>query len=402
MKFLIENAKLIKIIIWDLDETFWSGTISDNATSIVKNTSNIELVKKLAKRGIISSICSKNEKSVVEDKLKEWGVLDYFVFNSINWESKGLRIANMLKNMGLRPNNALFIDDNLTNLAEAEFVSPQLMVATPDIIESLNKISDSLGKNDTQLERLQQYKILEKKHEDSEQYSSNLDFLRMSNIRVFIDKKKNLDNIERIYELIHRSNQLNFTKNRITKEELRHILCSGEYECGSIFVEDNYGKYGLIGFYSLRNNVLEHFLFSCRTMGMGVEQFVYGYLKYPDINIILPVSGEINRDTVMPDYITLVHDNFNHDTSIRKNNAKILMKGPCDLEVVASYLETNDINLDTEFNFIDSNGNQLDFYNHTINILNSYKWSQERKTKFLSKYSFVSSEAFKTNLWLIV
>ena len=55
MKFLIENAKLIKIIIWDLDETFWSGTISDNATSIVKNTSNIELVKKLAKRGIISS-----------------------------------------------------------------------------------------------------------------------------------------------------------------------------------------------------------------------------------------------------------------------------------------------------------------------------------------------------------
>ncbi len=52
------SVEPVKLIIWDLDETFWSGTLSEEGISPI--VSNIELIKDLSARGIINSICSKN------------------------------------------------------------------------------------------------------------------------------------------------------------------------------------------------------------------------------------------------------------------------------------------------------------------------------------------------------
>ena len=46
----------IKLIVWDLDDTFWKGTLSEEHIEPI--ASNIELVKILAQRGIVSAICS--------------------------------------------------------------------------------------------------------------------------------------------------------------------------------------------------------------------------------------------------------------------------------------------------------------------------------------------------------
>ena len=70
----------IKLVIWDLDDTFWHGTLSEGAVSAVKE--NIELVTTLAKRGIISSICSKNDYEAAKHRLQEMGVWNMFVFHT--------------------------------------------------------------------------------------------------------------------------------------------------------------------------------------------------------------------------------------------------------------------------------------------------------------------------------
>jgi FkbH-like protein len=119
MKFNKNHISKIKLIIWDLDETFWKGTLSDiniNAPSIIPIDSNISLVKKLSKRGIVNSVCSKNDCELAENELRRLDVLEYFVFNSINWESKGGRIKQMIKDMALRPENVLFILNSATLL----------------------------------------------------------------------------------------------------------------------------------------------------------------------------------------------------------------------------------------------------------------------------------------------
>lgn len=400
MKFSIENARKIKLIIWDLDETFWKGTLSDNDITLEPIQMNIDFVKRMADRGIINAVCSKNDRDVAEKKLDELGVKDFFVFNSINWEAKGVRIQNTLLSMALKPNNVLFLDDNLTNLAEAEYVMPELMVSTPDVIPKLYSIVEQLGKNDINHSRLQQYKMLEKKRTDAKGFGSNIDFLMQSNIKIQFSE---LDDaaIPRIAELIQRSNQLNFTKKRIDENELRILSCNIDYVLGYVSVSDSYGKYGIVGFYALNkvNNQLEHFLFSCRTMGMGIEQYVYATLGYPNLFVIEPVSGSVSKEAGMPEYISRVDKLGDEEYKLlnaANSQLKVLLKGPCDLEVMASYLEADNVTLDKEFNFVDCNGNQADYFNHLENILNL---DADIINDWCSKYSFLSKEGFQTKLF---
>ena len=155
------DASKIKLIIWDLDETFWNGTISEQKVAPVKQACDLVLLS--SKKGIVNSICSKNDEKPCIDKLKEWGLDKYFVFNSINWEPKGQRIKDTVESMNLRTCNVLFIDDNKLNLEEAKFFCPDILTMLPDKIGELYAAVSMLDKNDEKLSRLESYKVLEKK-----------------------------------------------------------------------------------------------------------------------------------------------------------------------------------------------------------------------------------------------
>ncbi len=63
----------VKLVIWDLDETFWKGTLAEEGiTPIARNG---EIVRELSRRGIINSISSKNDPEQAKARLVELGVL---------------------------------------------------------------------------------------------------------------------------------------------------------------------------------------------------------------------------------------------------------------------------------------------------------------------------------------
>lgn len=95
-------------------------------------------------------------------------------------------------------------------------------------------------------------------------------------------------------------------------------------------------------------------------MGMGIEQYIYAYLNYPHLDIVGPVSGSVSKELGKPTYITLV-DSLEVKENKGQKGLKILLKGPCDLQVMASYIENSGCNITTEFNFCDDKGNQVDF-----------------------------------------
>ena len=262
----------IRLIIWDLDDTFWKGTLSEGPISFWEE--NINIIKTLTDRGIINSICSKNDFNTVKGVLSKKGLWDYFVFPSISWQPKGPQVKAIIDNIKLRPETILFIDDNTSNIEEVKYYNPNINVATPDIIHTILESPFFEGKDDRNHSRLQQYKVLEQKCADEKLYADNTEFLRHSNIRVRLNNDCAGD-INRIWELNQRTNQLNFTKNRVEKSELERIINSKDYYSITVSVIDNYGDYGIVGFAAVRNDVLEHFYFSCRTIGLGVEQFVY-------------------------------------------------------------------------------------------------------------------------------
>ena len=111
-----------KLVIWDLDETFWNGILTEG--DVVFKPDTIALVRELTTKGIMNSICSKNNYDDVKNKFIDSGlkdVWDLFVFVSIDWTPKGERVKNIIKSMNFRNENVLFIDDNISNINEVEF-----------------------------------------------------------------------------------------------------------------------------------------------------------------------------------------------------------------------------------------------------------------------------------------
>jgi len=141
---------------------------------------------------------------------------------------------------------------------------------------------------------------LEIKTVDKGEMKSADEFLQQSQIQLSFNENC-LEQTDRIAEMIERTNQLNFTKLRSSKTDLIATLTDKEYHCATVTVKDKYGDYGIVGFFALhkKENRLLHFLFSCRTMGMGIEQYVYESLNFPTLEIVGDVANLIVKKHVV-------------------------------------------------------------------------------------------------------
>ncbi len=384
------DIKTIKLVIWDLDDTFWKGTLSEGG--VILPEENAKLIRDLTDSGIINSISSKNEFEPTKQHLQELGVWDFFVFPSINWEGKGLQLKDKLDKMALRPVNVLFLDDNLSNLGEAKHFLPDIQVGGPDVIKELIEQVAVLEKKDLHHKRLKQYKVLEDKATASKTYKSNEDFLYDSNIKVEMHYDC-LNQLQRIHELLLRSNQLNYTKKRISIEELESLFGNPEYDCGYVTVTDRFGDYGMVGFYALTNGRLEHFLFSCRTMGQKIEQWVYAQLGFPELTVVGEVRTELNTKEC-PGWINQVESadtHKNQEVSKEDLHCKVLLKGPCDLSHSQVYIKGTEL-FDTEFTYVsNAEGQIIDAYNHSVHIEGLYTYSKQDKQQIVEDCIFVDS-----------
>ncbi|HTT99699.1 MAG TPA: hypothetical protein VMF58_16745 [Rhizomicrobium sp.] len=331
----------VKLVIWDLDDTFWRGALAEEGITPIP--SNVEIVRELSRRGIVSAICSKNEFEPAKTKLIELEIWDHFIFPSIDLRPKGKAIASIVEEAALRPDNVLFLDDNPSNREEAKFFNPDLMVADPaDLLDRLLDHPHLAGKPDPEMTRLKQYQLLERKVNDkSKSNRSNEAFLRSCDIQITIDH--NVDaHFDRIVELINRTNQLNYTKIRLhTPEDIaafRETLNAFTYQAGCVRVSDKYGDYGLVGFFLLQRrasiNKLIHFVFSCRTMHMGVEQYVYERLGSPEIDIVPPTSYGLRSHSEI-DWIAA--DNLAERAERGDMGRKVVLVGGCDLLQLTSF-----------------------------------------------------------------
>ncbi len=364
---------------------------------IIPSQKNIEIVKQLTDRGIMNSICSKNDFEQAKEKLQELGIWDYFIFPHICRNSKGQEIKELINSANLRDENTLFIDDNHLNLEEAKFYCKNIKTAFPDVIENLLSYNGLKGKDDINHSRLKQYKVLETKYSASKKFDNNLDFLKQSNINVKTEILKSKD-FERVLEMINRTNQLNFTKKRIDKNELENLTKNSEYENKIVYVSDKYGDYGLAGFYSYNKekHYLEHFLFSCRILNLGVEQWIYSKLKFPQIEIKEPVSAVLNKETT-PNWI---HNNYKKQKTKKedKNKIKILLIGQCDLYQIMSNCANK--NLKYKYNLDYSENTFFRFrWDDIFTIENSKKLDDETKEKLYKKYPFIEAELFNNPMF---
>lgn len=337
----------VKLVIWDLDETFWHGTLSEGG--IQPNAANIELVKTLTARGIVNAICSKNDFAPAREALERLGLWEYFIFPQIAFAPKGAMIAEIIEAAQLRAPSILFVDDNPMNLQEALHYNPGLQIAGPEMLPGLLDDARCKGKPDPEHERLKRYKVLEQKQVDQAAAGAgdNTAFLRGSDVRISFHYDV-MEQFPRIHDLVNRTNQLNFTKNRWPEDEeeakakaLEDYKAVFNSHWGYVKVADRYGKYGICGFFLLRFNQAVHFLFSCRAMNMGVEQFVWHKLGKPSMQKRGEISSTLD---ILPDWISVVDDADADDAEAAapaSARPRVCLRGACDLSMMAHYLRTN-------------------------------------------------------------
>nr|WP_321985002.1 HAD-IIIC family phosphatase [uncultured Lichenicoccus sp.] len=334
-----------RLVIWDLDETFWHGTLTEGG--ITRNEVAVRTVVALAERGIVSAICSKNDLEPVQRILVDWGLWEYFVFPSVNWEAKGPRIRVLVDAIQLRPETILFIDDNSMNRKEASHFVPGLQVADETVIGTMLDDARFTGKDDAALTRLKQYRLLQARHADLSSPGTDVHaFLRASGITVEIEHDVEA-HLDRAIELVNRTNQLNFIKARLpetiedARSALREHLGHFFVQAGLVRVRDRYGDYGFVGFFLQHRGAafqdLAYYCFSCRILGMYVETWLYRRLGRPNLRLSGEVLTNLHDETVPCDWISL-YDPGHAVGSRAAGLGTMFIGGGCDLEAVAHYV----------------------------------------------------------------
>ncbi len=391
----------VKLVIWDLDQTFWSGILSEGGVTVRKD--RVALIKDLTDCGIINSISSKNTEEEAMQVLSRLGIAELFVFNAINWSNKGEQIRRKLEDMHLRPENVLFIDDDPRNLEEARYYNPGLMTAGPEVTGRLIEYVKGLERTDPQHKRLDSYKVLERRRDEEKSSPTKEQFLYESGIVVEIHQDC-MSELDRIVELTARTNQLNFTKVRDDRESLHKLLRDKAYRNGYVKVRDRFGDYGVVGFYSYNceTHKLRHFLFSCRIIGMGIAECVYRWLRAPGMDIVEPVAVRLDENIRTP-WIHLQLGQTGAETeggnwqNERADRIKVLLKGPCDMSAVESYLSGGD--LTTEFNYVNDKGFITTGQNHSMHIRQSDTLSQKQIAELIADVPFIVEGDFQTSIF---
>lgn len=338
----MDSCENIKLVIWDLDDTLWAGTLAEGSVELVEDFKRRVLF--LNQRGILNSICSNNDFDQAKQQLESYEIWDQFVFASIEFSPKGQQVQGLLTRIGLLAETTLFVDDNAFNRKEVEFYNPGILTQSP--AQWLDTQCTHWGKVDATLSRLCTYQQLEKKSVLKTDFEgNNVAFLHASDIKVKLVKFDAVTcSTDRITELLNRSNQLNFTKRRFPygPAQLIYQLMQGSSHAFVVYVSDKYVDYGLCGFVSISDSMqMDDFCFSCRLLNMGVENAVFQHLL-KDFPNIIEWAKNVQQLLEPAEWISVEEVEFvQSDSSTSPPSKKLLTVMGCIGYAIAPFLETD-------------------------------------------------------------
>jgi len=278
-------ASKVKCVVWDLDNTLWSGILVDDGPDTVSlRPGVVNLLRELDSRGIIQSIASKNEHTAAMAVLENLGISDFFVCPAINWEPKSRSIQQIATDLNIGLESLAFIDDAETERAEVKHALPQVRVYDESEVEALiHRPEFDVPVTAESRNRREFYLVETKRKRVAESYGAAYDtFLASCELETTIFIPREPQQIERCVELLHRSNQLNLTTRRYTKSEFLHLLGDPTALCLGLRCRDRFGEYGIVGFASVHfvadAPVLADFVLSCRVARKKVENAWFKWL----------------------------------------------------------------------------------------------------------------------------
>jgi FkbH-like protein len=287
-------GKSKKCLVLDLDNTLWGGVVGDDgAQNLILGRDHPvgeafldfqRYVKTLQRRGVILAVCSKNElenaKAGFSHPDSILRVEDFSAFKA-NWNPKPDNIREIAAELNIGLDSIVFLDDNP---AERALVANQLPeVATPEIGNSVSRFAEILESE----HYFEAYKLVQEDLERVGYYSSNAQrsaaqatFANYDEYLLSLEMEAEIAPfapvyLERITQLINKTNQFNLTTRRYTSAEVEAIA----HDPGHITLygrlADRFGDNGLVTVLigHIAGEVLEIdlWLMSCRVLNREME-----------------------------------------------------------------------------------------------------------------------------------
>ena len=105
--------KHVKILAWDLDNTLWQGTLVESGPGVVTlKPGVVEVIRELGRRGIVSTVVSKNNEGDALQELRRFGLDEDFVFAKVSWDPKSVSLKELIQQFNVGEDTFAFIDDS--------------------------------------------------------------------------------------------------------------------------------------------------------------------------------------------------------------------------------------------------------------------------------------------------
>lgn len=285
-----------KCLVLDLDNTLWGGVIGDDGLEgIVLGQGNAvgesylafqRYVLRLKDRGVILAVCSKNDESNAllpfekhTEMLLKRNDIACFV---ANWTDKAANLREIARTLNIGLDSLVFVDDNpfernLVRQELPEVTVPELPDDPAFYVECVaaGGYFESLGVTDEDRERSKQYQAnlqREGLRESTTDMTSYLQAMSMELLWAPFDEM----GLQRIVQLINKTNQFNLTTKRYSEAEVRDVMRDRRVMTWQARLKDRFGDNGIIAILIGRLSGQDEFaidtwLMSCRVLGRQVE-----------------------------------------------------------------------------------------------------------------------------------
>lgn len=335
-KLKIETRTPKKLLVLDLDNTLWGGLAGENDITPIELSEdhtglaykNLQrVILQMQRQGVLLAIVSKNNEQDAMEILEHHPHMvlrsEAFAAKRINWQPKQENIRDIARELNLGTDSFVFWDDNPT---ERELIKEMLPeVAVPDFPDKPEKLAPAMV--EIYKEYFAKSSITEEDRKKTAQYAANSarqelerkagsfeDYLKQ--LEIVMTRVNPEKHMERLTQLVNKTNQFNLTTKRYTQGQMAEILQDEDKRVYLYSVADRFGDNGIVaavivnlgaigavskrvgsgktatdeGFLDLLGlqgcPVVEEFVMSCRVMGKNIE-----YAIMEDVEADLRESG---------------------------------------------------------------------------------------------------------------
>lgn len=272
-----------KVVVWDLDETLWTGTLAeDGAAGVRPRPDAVAAIEALDQRGVLQSIASKNDAAEALAALEGFGLAHYFLHPQVAWTPKSDSLARIAKALDLGLDSFVFIDDQPFERGEVTAAHPQVRALDHQQVAGLiaHRWFDLPVTPESRRRREMYMAEAQRSAAFDDVGSDYLAFLRGCGIELDARPLAAPD-MERVYELSQRTNQLNFNGAKFSRAEVEALAQPNPDRLAlTLRCSDKFGDYGLIGFAALDLSAgrLDNFFMSCRVQRKRVEHAAFALM----------------------------------------------------------------------------------------------------------------------------